>query len=334
MKKLTRNIYVITQMILLIAFIPNKSSAQKGTVGDSSYYISYPQNVLVRTYLSQKFAPFTIPSQSDKEISYKTNSKLNFGVGVTYKSYTLNLSYGFKFLNVDKGQGKTKGLDLQFHIFPHKLSVDLIGSFIKGYYLKPNDNSGLNLNTYYQRPDLSRNIIGVSVARVLNHNKFSYKAVVNQNEWQKKSAGSFLFGGEAYYGTIKGDSALVPNKLSSFFEQKGITKINFFSVGPGVGYAYTLVLSNHFFIGGSVIASLDVNFSSEEKSDGKHSKVNFIPDGTYKGAVGYNSNTWSVSANVLGNSLYSGSAFTSKQYFLPTGNIRFTVAKKLGIKTR
>ncbi len=194
----------------MAASLSNECKAQKGISADNGYFISYPEKLLIRTYLSQKFAPFTIPSHTDKEISYKTNSKLNFGIGATFKSYTLNLSYGFGFLNTDKGQGKTKGLDLQFHIFPHKLSIDAIGSFIKGYYLKPNDNSGLNLNSYYQRPDLSRNIIGLTVSRVLNSNKFSYKALVNQNEWQTKSAGSLLFGGEAYYGSIKGDSALGP----------------------------------------------------------------------------------------------------------------------------
>ncbi|MEJ7676010.1 MAG: hypothetical protein WKF59_25755 [Chitinophagaceae bacterium] len=52
----------------------------------------------------------------------------------------------------------------------------------------------------------------------------------------------------------------------------------------------------------------------------------------YKGAVGYNSSEWSISANIIGNALYSGSAYSSKEYFLPTGNIRFTVARKIGLK--
>ena len=332
MKKYQNYFYRLYILIFIIALIPKEGSAQKDTSIDNGFYITYPQKLLIRLFLSQKFAPLTISSNSGKELNYKTNSKLNVGIGATYKSFTLNLSYGFSFLNKDKGQGDTKGLDMQLHIFPKKWAIDILGTFIKGYYLNPNDNSGLNSNSYYQRPDIKRSIIGFTVFRVPNADKFSYKAAVTQNEWQTKSAGSLLYGAEVYYGIIKGDSILVPSLLSNNFEQAGINKINFFNLGPGVGYAYTLVVTKHLFITASAIADLDVNFSSEEKAGVKHTKVSFVPTGIYKGAVGYNSSTWSISANIIGNALYSGSAFSSKEYFLPTGNIRFTIAKKIGLK--
>jgi len=41
---------------------------------------------------------------------------------------------------------------------------------------------------------------------------------------------------------------------------------------------------------------------------------------------------WSVSANIVGNALYVASASSSKEYFLPTGNVRLVVAKKIGLK--
>ena len=331
MKKFQNYFFLWINLIVLIVLIPNNCLAQKETA-DNGYYVAYHDKILVRLFLSQKFAPFTISSQTVKELNYKTNSKLNLGVGATYKSFTLNLSYGFSFLNKDNGQGKTSGLDAQLHIFPKKWAVDVLATLIKGYYLAPNDKSGLNLNTYYQRPDFNRDVIGFTVFRVPNSDKFSYKAAVTQNEWQYKSAGSVLYGAEVYFGAIKGDSALVPNNVKSYFEQAGIDKINFFSLGPGIGYAYTLVIDKNFFITGSAIVGLDVNFSSEQQSGTKHSKVSFIPSEIFKGAAGYNSSTWSVSANIIGNALYSGSAVSSKEYFLPTGNIRFTIAKKLGLK--
>ncbi len=86
---------------------------------------------------------------------------------------TLNLSYGFNILNKDKGRGDTKGLDLQLHIYPKRWAIDLLGSFLKGYYLDPKANNGLDLTKYYQRPDISRNILGLSIFRVSNSDKFS-----------------------------------------------------------------------------------------------------------------------------------------------------------------
>ena len=313
--------------------IPDYGIAQKKTSVDNGYYITYPEKLMLRVYLSQKYAPVTISSsKNNQDLNYKTNSKLNLGVGATYNNVTLNLSYGFSFLNKDKGQGKTKGLDFQFHLYPHKWAVDLLGTFRKGYYLDPKDNNGLNLTKYFQRPDIKRNIIGLAVFRVPNAQRFSYRAALTQNDWQIKSAGSLLYGGEAYYGTIKADSSFVLYQVSNNFPQSGVNKINFFSIGPGIGYAYTLVIDKNFFITGSLTGSVDLNFSTEEKTGNKNKKVSVLPGGAYKGAVGYNSSTWSISANILGNALYAGSASSSKEYFVPTGNLRLILAKKIGLK--
>lgn len=303
-------------------------SAQKVQI-DNGYFITFPDQLTLRAYLSQKFVPFTISSSTENELNYKSNSKLNLGLGASYNSITLNLSYGFKFLNPDKGKGTTKGLDLQFHIFPHKWAIDVLATFIKGYYLDPKDGNGLALNNYYLRPDVHRTIIGFTTFRVPNAHRFSYKAAVTQSEWQTKSAGSFLYGIDGYYGSIKADSALVPKAGNSFYEQSGINKITFINAGPGAGYAYTLVIHKNFFITASAIANLHLNFSSEEKSGTQMNKVNILPGGIYKGAIGYNSRDWSVSANILGNAIFSGSSVSSKKYFIPTGGMRFTVAKRL-----
>lgn len=283
---------------------------------------------MLRLYLSQKYSPFTISSDAESELNYHSNSKLSLGAGFTYKSLSLNLAYGFGFLNKEKGSGKTKGLDLQLHIYPKKWAVDLVASSRKEYYLDPKDNSGLNLNGYYVRPDIKRNIYGLSLFRVHNAEKFSYRAAFNQNDVQRKSAGSLLYGGEIFGGTIRGDSALVPAALNSLYKQRGITKTNFISIGPGVGYAYTLVFAKNFFITASGIGILEANFAKEENGTSNDKKTSVIPGGIYKGSLGYNSDVWSVSANITGNALYSGSAVSSKEYFLPTGIMRFIVARK------
>ena len=308
------------------------SFAQDTTSVDNRYYIVYPDELVLRLYLTNKFAPFTISSSTKEDLNYKTNSKLGLGAGFTYKALTLNLAYGFNFLNPDKGRGNTKGLDLQVHLYPKKWAIDIIGAFLRGYYLNPADNNGLDLSNYYKRPDLHRNIVGISVYRVANSPKFSYRAAFNQKDWQTKSAGSLLYGAETHYGIVKADSALVPSRAGTNYLQAGINKINFFSIGPGIGYAYTLVLSRHFFITGSAIGSVNLNISAEENGGTTNSKVKVLPGGNYKAAAGYNSSTWSITAALLGNAVYAGSAVSGKEYFLPTGNVNFVVAKKIGLR--
>ncbi len=328
MKKYLNHSCLLVIMCIVFLFNPHQSIAQSDSAVNNGYYIKYPKKLMLRTYLAQKFAPLTISSAS-RELNYKTNSKLNLGIGATYKAVTLNLSYGFNFLNKDRG-GKTKGLDAQFHIYPEQWAIDLIGSFRKGFYLDPDNNnsSGLNLTNYFQRPDIKRNIIGVSVYRVPNSGKFSFRAGITQNDWQIRSAGSILFGGDAFLGMLKGDSALVPRKVNASFEQAGINKINFINIGPGVGYAYTLVIDKNFFITASGTASLHINFSTEHVANNKNSQTTVTPGIIYKGAIGYNSASWSVSAHILGNALYVGSKASDKEYFLPTGIMRFVIAKK------
>jgi hypothetical protein len=334
MKKNQNYFCLFLSASLILTMLPGFITAQRKKVPvDNGYYITYPDKLLLRLYLSQKFAPFTISATgNDRDLNYKTNSKLALGIGATYQNLTLNLSYGFSFLNKDKGQGTTKGLDFQFHLFPHKLAIDLLGTFRRGYYLDPKDNNGLNLATYYKRPDFKRDIIGLAVFNVPNADKFSYRAALTQKERQTKSAGSLLYGGEAYYGTIKADSSFVPDLVTNNFPQSGVNKINFFSIGPGIGYAYTLVLNANFFITGSVVGGVDINFSTEERPGDKHNKVKVLPSGVYKGAIGYNGSKWSISGNIIGNALYAGSASSSKEYFLPTGSLRLIITKKIDLK--
>ena len=136
-----------------------------------------------------------------------------------------------------------------------------------------------------------------------------------------------LFGGQVYYGDVKGDSAIVPKRIQNSFAQAGLTEISFVNIGPGIGYAYTLVMAKHFFITGSLIGNLGINFNTE-KGSSKNTKVSISPAEVFKTAIGYNSRTWSVAANWTGNGIWFKGASSSKDYFWPTGQIRFVVSKK------
>ena len=77
-----------------------------------------------------------------------------------------------------------------------------LGEFYKGYYLTPQGLAAPEGKPYYLRPDMGLSLVGFAFYRALNERKFSYQAGLLQNEWQKKSAGSVLVGGEIYYGSI------------------------------------------------------------------------------------------------------------------------------------
>lgn len=317
---------------ILVLFVSIQINAQK-VVNDTSYYERFKGRLSTRIYLSQKFLKFTIPSETMDDIEYKANTKLNLGIGFTYHNISANIFYGFAFLNKDTAKGITKGLDLQVHIFPRRWAVDIYVLLPKGFHLEPKGFAISNPNKYYFRPDVQIKLIGVSAYKVPNASKFSYRAALTQSEWQKKSAGSLLYGGIVYYGLIEGDSALVPKSIQSFYPQRGIDNLNYMALGAGIGYGYTLVAGGHFFITASAVGNIDATFTSEEiGTAGAQHKTSVGPSIVAKAAIGYNSRTWAFSLNSSSSAFWTKGDASSQKYYLPTGMIRLAVSKRWDIR--
>ncbi|TMI96917.1 MAG: DUF4421 domain-containing protein [Bacteroidetes bacterium] len=319
---------LLTALIFIICSV--QLNAQKGFQQDTSYYETFPGKTTVRLYLSKKYVHLNFPSDgSAEDLEYKANPKLNLGVGVTVKNISINLFNGFSFLNNKADEkGKTKGFNFQVHVYPHKWAIDLMYVAPKGYHLEPQGLAGVPADKYYYREDVKTTFFGISAYQVPNKKRFSYRAALLQSEWQKKSAGSIIYGGEIHHGTAQGDSALIPAFYSSKFPQAGINKINILSFGPGAGYAYTLVMAQHFFITGSMVINLDVNFVREENEAIKEKNVSLNPSKVFKAAAGYNGRRWNISANWTGSSISTQGSLTPENYKFSSGNIRLVVAHR------
>lgn len=314
--------------------VPSFINAQKALVHDTTYYVTYPGTIVGRFYFSKKYSIFRLPAANEgQSLEYKPNTPLTMGIGATYNNLTLNLAYGFGFLNNGESKGKTKSIDLQFHLYPHKWALDILAIKHKGVYSESSSYPVNGHGNYYYRPDIQQLFFGFSGYRVLNPKRFSFNAAMVQNEWQKKSAGSFLIGGLVYYGQIKGDSSLVPKQPgSSFPYTSGFNNINSFSVGIGGGYAYTLVVAKHFYLTGSLVANLKAAFSAVENAHDKKNKTSIKPSTIYKAAIGYNSDSWNISANWAANDLWVGENLFSDDISISAGNYRLVFSKKIALR--
>ena len=314
--------------------IPQFLNAQTKHPHDSDYYTTYSHTLTTRIFLSKKYTSVTLPSADDHttDLKYKPNEKLNLGIGFAYNNFSLNVGAGLGLLNPDQGKGKTKSFDVQLRLYPYKWAIDVLGIFHTGHYLEPEGYAAPYPNTYYLRPDIKLNLAGISAYRVPNAGKFSYHAAMIQNEWQKRSAGSLLIGGGAYYGLVKGDSSLVPSGVDKNFDQAGVDKLRFFSAGPGLGYAYTLVIDKHFYIMGSAVANLDLNYATESGTDFSNNRFSATLVPLFKTSIGYNSDKWDISANWAGNVFWIGSASSAESYFFQSGNYRLIFARRINLK--
>jgi hypothetical protein len=322
-------------LCLLMLILSCNVNAQHKPLHDSNYYKTYPQKLTTRFYFSKKYTSVSVPAINENaDFKYRANTQLNMGVGATYNNISLNLAYGFGFLNPDDEKGKSKSIDLELHVYPYKWAVDVLGIRHKGLHISPKGYAATTANNYYYRPDAIMTLAGVSAYKVLNTDRFSYNAAMIQSEWQIRSAGSFLYGGEIYYGSLKADSSLIPATKENLFAQAGFNKMQFFTLGAGGGYAYTLVAAKHFFVTGSVIANLDIHFSTENFNGAQNKKTTVAPSFIYKAAVGYNSNDWNISANWAANTIWIKGASDARAYMIPTGNYRFILAKRIKLKRK
>lgn len=293
---------------------------------DTSYYVSYDRQLTGRFYFSRKFTALRLKNPANYDILYRPNTTLNMGVGATYKSFTLNLAYGFPFLNPDRGQGKTRYLDLQFHSYGKKIILDVFGQFYRGFYLSR--HSGVDIaDDQYLRPDLRINELGTAVHYVFNHNHFSYRASFFQNEWQKKSAGTFLAGFEAYGGWVKADSSIIPSNIGHEQFRSDLSKFNFFEFGPSGGYAYTLILDRHFFFTASGSVSLAYGVNTMRGGGSMHQVTGLSPNTIFRIFAGYNSSTWAFNINYITDGVRLAKN-NGRQISLNTGNFRVNLVHR------
>lgn len=311
----------LTTAFLLFAILANGQSNLLQS-HDTSYYKAFPEHVAVRFYLSQKFTGLNLRvAEENHSFSYLPNTTRNAGFGITYKWATLNLAYGFSFLNNAKGRGKTKYLDLQSHQYLEKWNVDLFGQFYHGYYL-PNYPDPTIEN--YVRPDLRVHEIGGSAHYVFNHSRFSFRAAFLNTEIQKKSAGTFLLGANVFYGQIQSDSSLIPQDFQPPIRDN-IEDIWFMKMGPSAGYAHSFVFAKHLYL--SLMLTFSFNAGSYESYDGSKTAkdVFYSTDVAIKSSIGYSNDKMSI-----GLLFYDQATRLNdeKGNFLQTGNLRFIVTHR------
>jgi len=287
---------------------------------DSSYYETHNDVFHGRLTLIQKYNALHYKNTiEDKSNKYFPHTFPGLGVGFTYDWMTINFSYGFRFNGNEQEKGKTKYLDIQLHSYGKKFNIDVFAQTYKGMYVPGDKDADGN---FYHRADLESRLIGGAFQYVLNNKRFSFRAAFLQTDWQKKSAGSLLFGFEAFGGRIKADSSLLPYRTDDDPAGHLAKKDLFWQVGPTVGYAYTLVIKRHFFVTGSFAESF--NYGRRELSDGSQELVTwkFVTNPSYRAVAGYNTYRWGIALYYINNRVNIPGALEGHKLAVSSGTFR------------
>ena len=277
---------------------------------DSSWYISYRNRLTLGVLALKKNTVFkTSSSPADQSLKFSSNSPGRLGISASYDFLGLSASFGAGKLDPSHTpeKGKTQQTNLQLTVTGRKILADIYVQRYKGLYL--NNATPMAMATidapWYTRPDISTGLYGATVNLIRNSRRFTAQAPFLLDGWQKKSAGSLLYGGEFFYGSVRGDSAFIPAALKNQYPHPDVAKINFISFGPGIGYGYTLVIKKHLFVTGMASFNADANYIKEWNESGKsHTFWKFNPNLKAKGAIGYNAERWGVGLSYVSNRLF------------------------------
>lgn len=247
--------------------------AQKDSL-QNSYFKSYNDKVTASIYYldtSNNFQfVYPISEGGTKVLNLIPNRKEQLGSSLSFKFVDLSFGFSSKFLNANKDNSGSKLLNFNARLYHKQWMQSFTYFYQKGFYVSQD-----GIDTAF--PGFKSIKIGGATSYIFNK-KFSYKAIASQNEWQTKSAGSFIPNFSAYYTNLKYDGD--GDKING--------KTYLFSLAPS--YFYNLVLGKHVLVSAGLSLGAGIYFTEG------HAKAVSELDMSLK--TGYNSDSFFVFMNI------------------------------------
>ena len=246
------------------------------TSQDSTYVRAFPDKVTVRLGLQTTSNSFTLRDKVTRDkTEFIPNDKSYLGLSLLFRSVELDLGYAPNFLAENKDNADSKLLTLNFRMFFSQFMQTIDFYKQKGFFIRTQD-------IMLPIDNLRTLKIGGSSSYIFNEN-FSFRAIGFQNEWQKKSAGSFIPSVTYYYTKFKLEDPLMENQIEHSFK---------LAVGPG--YYYNWVFDGNYIVSAGGTGGLGINLS---KSEGE-TTVSGLAQFAFRLTGGYNSESFFSGINI------------------------------------
>lgn len=215
--------------------------AQKDTL-QNPYVKSYEDKVTISSYYLDTSNNFQIGFDSQGQKKYldlNPNRREQLGISLSYKFIDVSFGFAPKFFDVNKDNSNSKLFSFNTRFYYKKWMQSFTFINQKGFYASEDEIS-------VDFPRMRTTKIGGTTSYIFN-DRFSYKALVNQNEWQTKSSGSFIPTFSFYYTNLNlNDTADSSNG-----------DIYVFSLAPS--YFYNFVISDRILIGAGIAFGAGIN---------------------------------------------------------------------------
>jgi hypothetical protein len=315
---------------------------------DSTYVVDYTHLLTARAYFSTKFNAVDVDDRRmGSHIEYRPNTNVNFGVGASYRALTLNMGVGVPALNRDDSlRGSTSYIDAQGNMYGRRFAINLFAQLYRGYYIDQLSFADFDdLDPVYTqalaqdrlRPDIRQRNLGATVLHIRNNRRFSYRAAFNQDAWQRKSAGSWLVGGNLVYQGVRAERSVIPDAVDSLWRAPlRFRRIDQVELGAMGGYAHTFVIHRHVYLSFTACLGLGLVRSVIQEAggdEGYQRRVHWGPNLRSQGrvAAGSNSARTNVGLSYVNEQSQTGLA-PQAVYGWSVGNFRIFFVRRFGVK--
>lgn len=273
---------------------------------DTNYIQNYGDQVALKVVGLTKINYFRVRDQTNKtSIKYRPTRDINLGLGMAYKFFAFDVTLGLG-LNNNSDLQDQRSIDFQARIFSSKQLISTTMQYYQGYRLS--DVYGLSIqpnDSVVNREDIRTMNFGLQYMYAFNYTKFSMKAPFVFNERQKKSAGSVIVGATFSIYSLTSDSSIVPVELSPYLNSSThLSSLNAFNLGIRAGYMYTFVFAKHFFVTGSVIPGLVLNYGDYEVENGYKLPTTLNFSFNTMNSLGFNGNRFFAGMSFISDTFY------------------------------
>ncbi|WP_243473320.1 DUF4421 family protein [Winogradskyella sp. MH6] len=267
--------FKIVSLFLFCGFL----HSQQDSLTTNEYITTFPSKISTRISLVNTSNSFILNDVANNaKYELKPNVREYLGFSVLFRSIEIDYGFSPQIFNANKDNDNSRLFNLNFRMFMGQWmqTIDLYNQ--KGFYFSSND----------QRVNLSgvkTFKIGGSTSYIFNKN-FSFRAIGFQNEWQTKSAGSFVPSIYYYYTKYHLTLEDIDEKAHSY------------DIALGPSYYYNFCLNRNFIFSLGAHAGVGLNHSSNL---GEGDFTSILYDFSGRAVVGYNSDTFfaGINSNII-----------------------------------
>lgn len=258
----------------------------------NEYIIDHKKQFNVKLEIGNEISSFNL-IENDNEVDLEPNLNIRYSVVLSYKF--LSVRFGIR-PAISESEEEKKGETDSFR-FKVQLLFDNWNHVIeynryKGFYASnSSDYIDYNSSNFIQFPNLETKVFFGSSVYKFNKN-YSMRAIQSQTEIQSKSSGSFMPGLAYNFYSISGT-----DKVKNIIEGETITR-DFYNEYSGIslaiqlGYYYTFVLKQNWFLNAYGIPSAGIDFYTVDINSPEINTHRTYNDSylalSYGGGIGYN----------------------------------------------